>query len=302
VVEVGLGGRFDSTNVCDPMIAAITSISFDHTMLLGNRLASIAMEKAGIIKPGRAIVSGVTAPEARDVIEQTAMDRDAPLRQLGNHFHYTYQTGMVGPDAFRLPRVQVATWKRLWPQMQLNLLGEHQAANASVAVACIELLREKGFNFSDASVVQGLAEVVWPARMEVVGRRPLVVLDCAHNVASAEALVETLQSSFPPGRRLLLFAGSSDKDIPGMFRVLSSAFDQAFLTRYTANPRSVPAEQLHEWWQTASPRPALTFATPSQAWTAARAHAGPADLVCIAGSVFLAGEMRPLLLADADIC
>jgi dihydrofolate synthase/folylpolyglutamate synthase len=299
VLEVGLGGRLDSTNVCEPEVAVITSISFDHTKLLGDRLTSIAREKAGIIKPGRPVVSGVVVPEPRDVIARTAGDRAAPLWQLGRHFHYRYRPGFVGNDAARTPSVEVSTWERRWPAMDLNLLGEHQAANASVAVACVEVLRERGWAISDAAVAKGLGDVIWPARMEVLARRPLVVLDCAHNVASAAALVETLKSSFPRGRRLLLFAGSSDKDIAGMFRMLAPHFDQALLTRYTDNPRSVAPEQLLAWWRAAGDRPATTHATSGEAWFAARAAAGETDVICVTGSVFLAGEMRPLLLKDA---
>jgi dihydrofolate synthase/folylpolyglutamate synthase len=184
--------------------------------------------------------------------------------------------------------------------MELNLLGEHQAANASVAVACVEHLRAQGFHIPDAAVATGLAEVIWPARLEVLSRQPMVVLDCAHNVASAAALVETLQSSFPPGRRLLLFAGSSDKDIFGMFRVLAPHFDHAFLTRYTDNPRSVSPEDLLTWWRGAGDRPALTCATPALAWKAAQEMACKVDLICVTGSVFLAGEMRPMLQADTQ--
>jgi dihydrofolate synthase/folylpolyglutamate synthase len=300
VIEVGLGGRLDSTNVCDPLVAVLTSISFDHTKLLGNRLASIAREKAGIVKPHRPVVSGVLAPEARAVIEQVCQDRAAPLRQLGVDFRYAYQPGSVGVATIRRPRVTVTTPLRRWPEMELNLLGEHQAANASVAVACVEHLRAQGFHIPDAAVATGLAEVIWPARLEVLSRQPMVVLDCAHNVASAAALVETLQSSFPPGRRLLLFAGSSDKDIFGMFRVLAPHFDHAFLTRYTDNPRSVSPEDLLTWWRGAGDRPAATCATPALAWKAAQEMACKVDLICVTGSVFLAGEMRPMLQADTQ--
>jgi dihydrofolate synthase/folylpolyglutamate synthase len=299
-LEVGLGGRLDSTNVCDPELAVITSISFDHTKLLGNRLTSIAREKAGIVKPGRPVISGVTVPEARAVVEQICKERNAPLRQLGVDFRYRYRPGYVDSDSVRKPRVEVTTWERCWPQMDQNLLGDHQAANASVAVACVEMLRTQGWAIPNAAVARGLAEVSWPARMEVISRRPLVVLDCAHNVASAEALVETLESCFPPGRRLLLFAGSSDKDIPGMFRVLTPHFDHALLTRYSDSPRSVPPEQLIGWWRAAGDRPATTYATPTEAWAAARAMAGHADLICVSGSVFLAGEMRPRMLNRGD--
>jgi dihydrofolate synthase/folylpolyglutamate synthase len=296
VLEVGLGGRLDSTNVCRPAVALITSISFDHTDLLGDRLASIAREKAGIVKPGRPVVSGATAPEARAVIEQVCCERRAPLAQLDQDFRYRYEPGRVDADRTRRPRVEVQTRRRRWPDFELNLLGEHQAANAAVAVACVELLREQGWHLPDAAVAAGLAEVSWPARLEVVGRRPLVVLDCAHNVASAAALADTLRSSFAPAKRWLVFAGSSDKDLAGMFRTLAPLFDHAFLTRYTENPRSVPPDQLAGLLRAACDLPATVCPTPADAWRAARDRAGLDDLICVTGSVFLAGELRPLLL------
>jgi dihydrofolate synthase/folylpolyglutamate synthase len=267
--------------------------------LLGDKLSSIAREKAGIVKPGRPVVSGVTAPEARAVIEEVCRTRKAPLTQLGVDFRFGHQPGAVGADETMRPRVQVTTRRRAWPALELNLLGGHQGANAAVAVACVERLREEGFTIPDAAVERGLAEVRWPARMEVVGRRPWVVLDCAHNVAAAEAVVGTIEESFPPGRRLLVFAGSSDKDVAGMFRVMQPHFDAAYLTRYSNNPRSVDPEELARLWSAAGPKPAATFATAAEAIAAARAEAGPGDLVCVTGSVFLAGEVRPMLAGEA---
>jgi dihydrofolate synthase/folylpolyglutamate synthase len=304
VLEVGLGGRLDSTNVCQPIVALITSISFDHTALLGNRLASIAAEKAGIIKPGRPAVSGVTVPEARAVIERTCRERGAPLRQLGVDFHYACTPGRVTMTQTRRSRVCVTTDRRRWPEFEVNLLGDHQAANAAVAIACVEQLQAEGWCIPDAAVAAGLAEVNWPARLEVVGRRPLIVLDCAHNVASAQALVGTLQASFPAGRRLLVFAGSSDKDLAGMFGVLTPHFHHAFLTRYTDNPRGVPPEQLADLLRASGELPATICPTPTEAYRAAIDTANPDDLICITGSVYLAGELRPLLMtaspANAD--
>jgi dihydrofolate synthase/folylpolyglutamate synthase len=300
VIEVGLGGRFDSTNVCSPEVALITSISFDHTQQLGNRLASIAMEKAGIVKPGRPALSGATHPEARVVIERICRERGAPLRQLGVDFHYHYQPGVVGTgEPGRRSRVQVVSGGITWPEMELNLLGEHQAANAALAVACVEALRAGCWDLPTAAVRQGLGGVNWPARMEVVGRRPLAVLDCAHNVASARALVETLQSCFPPCRRLLVFAGSADKDLAGMFRVLAPHFERVFLTRYSSSSRSAPPEQLAELLQQAGGPPGLVCPTAAAAWQAAAAAARPEDLICATGSVFLAGELRSELAPDA---
>jgi dihydrofolate synthase/folylpolyglutamate synthase len=300
VLEVGLGGRFDSTNVCDPAVAVITSISFDHEELLGDRLAKIATEKAGIVKPGRPCISGATAPEPREVIEAICRERRAPLRQLGVDFHYRYEPGHVGDGIRRPPRVEVTTPCQRWPDLAINLLGEHQAANAAVAVATVEVLRSAGWPLSDAAVRAGLASVSWPARMEVVGHRPVTVLDCAHNVASARAVAETLTTSFAPGRRWLIFAGSADKDIAGMFHVLAPHFTGAWLTRYTQNPRAVPPERLAELWMEAGGAGPIVAQNPAEAWSLATAAAARDDLICITGSVFLAGELRPLLLGTGQ--
>jgi dihydrofolate synthase / folylpolyglutamate synthase len=298
VLEVGLGGRFDSTNVCQPAVSVISSISFDHTELLGDRLAKIAAEKAGIVKNGRPCVSGATAPEASAIIEHICRERRAPLRQLDVDFRFCSEPGSVGNKDIRQMCVEVTTAARQWPVLAVNLLGSHQAANAAVAVATVEILRAAGWHLPDAAVAAGLAGVTWPARMEVVGRRPFVVLDCAHNVASAHAAVETLESSFPPGRRSLIFAGSSDKDVAGIFRVLAPHFSNAWLTRYSLNPRAVAPERLAALWHEAGGVGGSAAPAPAEVWHAARAAAGPEDLICVTGSVFLAGELRPLLMSS----
>jgi dihydrofolate synthase/folylpolyglutamate synthase len=306
VIEVGLGGRFDSTNVCLPLVSVITSISFDHTGQLGNRLVQIAMEKAGIVKPGRPAVSGARDPEACQEIERICRARSAPLRRLGEDIHYRHEPGRITPEAVRLPRVQIATDRQTWPAMEIGLVGEHQAANAAVAVAAVEHLREEGFRIREESVAAGLAGLRWPARLEVLSRRPMVVLDCAHNVASAQALLDALVASFPGfaprqempsrrGRRLLLFAGSSDKDLAGMLRLLGRAFDHLFLTRYSNNPRSLPPDQMAAILRTVACVPFSTHPDSTEAWQATLAVARPEDLLCITGSVFLAGELRPVI-------
>jgi dihydrofolate synthase/folylpolyglutamate synthase len=294
VLEVGLGGRLDSTNVCLPVVSVITSISFDHTNVLGHQLTSIAREKAGIVKRGRPVVSGATVGEARAVIEEVCRARGAPLRQFGADFQYRYEPGQVSDSGVVRPRVEVQSRARRWPMLEVNLLGEHQAANATVAIATVEELRRAGWHLPDEAVARGLREVDWPARLEVCGRRPLLVLDCAHNAASAVALVDTLRTSFPPARRVLVFAASGDKDVPGMFDVLAPHFSHAILTRYTSSSRSVAPEHLAELW----PGSATVCATPAEALAAARQEVGADDLICIAGSVFLAGELRPLLVGE----
>jgi dihydrofolate synthase/folylpolyglutamate synthase len=300
VVEVGLGGRFDSTNVCQPLVSLITSISFDHTKLLGDRLSQIAMEKAGIVKPGRPVLSGARLPDPRRVIARICRERGSPLRELGVAIHYRHDPGVITAEVLRLPRVAITTDRRTWPEMELGLLGDHQAANAALAVAAVETLAEAGLAVTDGAVAAGLAGVRWPARLEVLGRRPLVVLDCAHNVASAEALVETLRASFPgSGKRFLVFAGSNDKDLAGMLRVLGPPFAHVFLTRFSHNLRAVAPDQLALPLRQACGTPFSIHPNPQEAWQAAQALAGPDDLVCVTGSVFLAGELRPVLAGEA---
>jgi dihydrofolate synthase / folylpolyglutamate synthase len=299
VVEVGLGGRFDSTNVCAPLVSIITSISFDHTQYLGNTLAQIAMEKAGIVKPGRPCLSGVQGQEAREVIEDVCRQRAAPLKEIERDFHYRQEPAMIGDKNDTLMRVMV-TSKRSWPPLEVNLIGEHQAANAALAVAAVEEIVAQGLPVSDQAVANGLARVDWPARLEIMGRQPLVLLDCAHNVASAEALVRSLQTSLPRralgGRRYLIFAGSNDKDLAGMLRVLAPQFDHVALTRFAQSPRSVAPEELAKLVPNDIPR--SNYASAAAAWNAVRRQASAQDMICVTGSVFLAGELRPVMLAN----
>ena len=298
VIEVGLGGRFDSTNVCRPLVSIITSISYDHTQQLGNTLAKIAMEKAGIVKPGRPALSGVRNPEACTVIEHICLERGAPLRQLDRDFHYVHQPGRIEQREERWPHVQVTTTNRTWAPLEVRLLGEHQAANAALAVAAVEELRTQGLKIPDAAVAIGLARVRWPARLEVLAHRPMVILDCAHNVASAQALVDTLETFFPgrtaAGQRLLIFAGNRDKDLAGMLQILAPHFTHVFATSFVNNPRCVPPAQIAE--MVPPSLPCTICATSEDAWRAARGAAAPSDLICVTGSVFVAGELRPVIL------
>lgn len=296
VLEVGLGGRFDSTNVCLPLVSVITSISFDHMQQLGPTLASIAREKAGIIKPGRPTISGVTSPEARAVIEEVSRRRGSPLGELGRDFDYRYTPGRITTDTTEWPRVNLRTRQAASRDLEVALLGEHQAANAAVAVACVEELQRQGWRIPEEAVHRGLRGVKWPARMEVVRRSPMVVLDCAHNDASMRALVETLQSTFAPARKAIVLACSRDKDLAAITSLLLPHFDIAFLTRYTSTQRSTAPEELARLWRDGGGRCRIC-ATPALAWQAAQEWAGCDGLICISGSVFFAGEMRPLALS-----
>ncbi len=279
VVEVGLGGRFDSTNVCRPLVSVITCIGLDHTAQLGNTLEAIAYQKAGIIKPRVPVVSGEVEPGPRAVIERVAHEAGSRLLQAGRDFARTPPSQGEG--------------------VKLGLLGAHQQANAAVALATLDVLRSGGLPIPDPAVAKGLAEVRWPARIEVVSGNPTVILDCAHNVPSAEALVRTLRESVPvAGRTAVVFAVSLDKQYPEMLRILAGYFGHFHLCRYGNNPRCVPPDRLAEVLREVAPdSPATVHPTAAAAWSAARLAAGPDDLVCVTGSVFLAGELQPLVRA-----
>jgi dihydrofolate synthase/folylpolyglutamate synthase len=287
VIEVGLGGRFDSTNVCRPLVSVITSVGLDHTAQLGHTPEAIAYQKAGIIKRRVPVVSGVTQDGTREVVRRVAAEMEAPLWEQGREFGWDYRGG----------RATVSTPRATCEGLSLALPGAHQVANAAVAVAAIERLREAGMPIPGAAVARGLEGVKWPARVERVAENPTVILDTAHNVPSAEALVNTLRECFPvPGARRVIFAVSSDKPVADIVRALAGFFDHFHLTKYANNPRCVPPEKLAAVLGAVAPgKPFRTHATSLDAWNAARAAATPDDLICVTGSVFLAGELQPIL-------
>jgi len=304
VVEVGLGGRLDSTNVIQPLVSIITSISFDHMKQLGSTLSAIAREKAGIIKPGVPVVSGVTDPEARQSIEEVRRRQDSPLIQLGVEFDFRYRpprdldhAASAGEMDFLVP---AGVNRPRYENLRLSLIGRHQAANAAVSLAAIEQLRLAGWRIPESAIRRGLADVRWPARVEIVERQPTVVLDAAHNAASVASLLQTLDESFSPSApRLLIFATTQDKQVREMLELLLPGFDRVLFTRYTTNPRSVSIEELAALAASISPIPQDLCETPAAAWRRARELATPAHLICATGSFFLAAELRTAITAHA---
>lgn len=309
VLEVGLGGRLDSTNVCQPDITVITTISFDHTKLLGNTLAAIAGEKAGILKPGVPVVVGVAEPEPRDVINQRARQVGAPLVGIGTDFGFAYR-----PPEFPLgpPRLDYAEFfgnEYSLSGVELAMRGAHQAANGAVAIATLRRLVERGWTIPDSAIRQGLAHATCPARIEVFPGPPLVIIDAAHNVASVEALVRVLETEFRGQSGRLIFAASADKDIEGMLVRLLPRFQSVYWTRFVMNPRSVPpthlaglASQLRnrQPWrrELRTGEHSTVWENPLTAWRQARGEARVGEFICIAGSFFLASELRPVVVRE----
>ncbi len=305
VIEVGLGGRLDSTNVVNPLVSIITSISFDHMKQLGSTLAAIAREKAGIIKPGVPVVSGVMAAEARQSIDEVRLRMQSRILQLGEDFDFRYRAprdldhfDSASEMEFLMPSDEA---KPRYAKLHLSLIGRHQAANAAVALSAIEEIRSQGWTIPESAIRRGLAEVRWPARVEIIGRNPTVVLDAAHNVASITSLLETLDESFSAAApRILIFGTSQDKQIKSMLELLLPRFDHVVLTRYTSNPRSVQVAELAALAEELSPAKVEECENPAHAWRRARELASEKHLICVAGSFFLAAEVRAAIKAAGD--
>jgi len=290
VVEVGLGGRLDATNVLRPDACAITPVSFDHTEKLGPELPKIAWEKAGIIKPGVPVVSGVQRPEALDVIRARCAELDAPLRVVGDDI--TVAAGAGG-------LFSVKTWRRRLDGLTVPLVGRHQRENAAAAIGLAELLCECGFDISDGDIHRGVASVKWPGRIQTVAGSPEVIVDGAHNPASVTVLTDVL-AALPKKKTILVFGVAGDKDVPSMLRLLAPHGDEFLFTR-TGNPRAAEPEELKAMLAEIDPaKPARALDAPADALEAARRLATPGDRICITGSMYLAGDVLTIIQKGAD--
>jgi dihydrofolate synthase/folylpolyglutamate synthase len=303
VLEVGLGGRLDATNVTSPLVSVITSIGFDHMEVLGNTLTSIATEKAGIIKPQGVVVTSAQAPEALLAIAAVAGRQQARLIRVGpgeeDAARVEVEAGRLPPLSYRYTleertptgqRFSVTTPQGVYEGLELPLLGQHQLENATAAIATLEALREKGVPWSEEALRNGLRAVHWSARIQVIGSHPLVVVDGAHTADSMQKLVETLRTTFRFRRLIMVFSTLRNKDLSGMVRALA-AVDAVVLTT-VANPRSLRIEEMQACFAELAPHVPLHRAESGrQAMDLALQLAQSDDAVCAAGSLYLAGEV-----------
>jgi dihydrofolate synthase/folylpolyglutamate synthase len=236
VVEVGLGGRLDATNVLTPEVSVITSLSLDHTYLLGDTLAEIAYEKAGIIKSGIPAISAPQRAEAIKVLETVSRERHAPLIEVGRDWDYDPGPADFDGQAFTA-RFLGDGGSGLDGEYWIPLLGRHQLENGASAIAALHVLRQQGFRIPNEAVHEGLRDVRWPGRLEILSREPFVVVDCAHNPYSARVLRRALEEWFPGQRWVLIFGASADKDIAGMLEALLPISEYTIVTR-SAHPRA----------------------------------------------------------------
>jgi dihydrofolate synthase/folylpolyglutamate synthase len=285
VAEVGLGGRLDATNVVDPLLSVITSLSLDHMNVLGDTLEKIAFEKAGIIKPGRPVVSAIQKPEALQVIEQVSAERGCPLVVVGRDTHYTSGTHSLDGQSLEV-------WNNQGRRAHLTipLLGQHQVENAATAFTALQVAAEKGLIISDEPLRRGFASVRWPGRFEVLRKEPLLIVDSAHNRDSALRLRQALDDYLPGRPVVLLFGASEDKDIEGMFAELMPRV-QCVVATQSIHPRAMEAAKLVELAGRFG-RPAEAVVPLEKALAAALKQAGTGAAVVAAGSLFIAAAVR----------
>jgi dihydrofolate synthase / folylpolyglutamate synthase len=287
IIETGMGGRLDATNVLRPDLTVITNISLEHQAYLGRTLAEIAGEKAGIIKPGIPLVTGVRGRRVVPVITARARTQGAPLHRLGSDFRVRRH-----PDgAFSYYGLDVA-----YPRLTTALPGYHQVDNAALALAGIEVLRRRGAAIPEAAVRQGLAENRWPGRLEVVSRNPFILLDGAHNLMAARNLASYLARDHS-SRPITLVAGIlDDKPYAAMLGVLLPLCRRAVLTR-AETERALPPERLAE--AAADQIADITVrSTVESALRYAIETAVPDEVICVAGSLYVVGEARHVLDRD----
>jgi dihydrofolate synthase/folylpolyglutamate synthase len=300
VLEVGLGGRLDSTNVCEPSVCVITNISLDHTKQLGDTVDKIAYEKAGIIKSEIPVISGALDPLAADVIATIAKANRAPLFQLDRDLFVSdgdatsFTCHGATPNSFSIDEIK------------LRMPGDHQRSNSALAVAVCQALNHQGWTIPDTAIRKGLNKAQLAGRTEVLPGSPTIILDMAHNGASVEALVKTLTTDVEDWvnakRRRMVIATTRDKDMKEIMTPLIGIADEVILTKYQKNPRGKSVSDLIKFVETEIPdakKKIVVRPTPEKAWQYLRETYQPDDVVCFAGSAFLIAEARPLFVEEA---
>jgi len=282
VLEVGLGGRLDATNVAIPFVCIITPISLDHTQILGNTIGEIAREKAGIIKSGCWVVISPQPKEAAEVIANICHEKEAKVVQVGKDVIWHKISGDLDQQSL------VIEGRMNNYNVSIPLLGDFQLENAAAAVAALEILASQGFSISAANITQGLARVKWPGRFQILQQYPIVLIDGAHNVSSMRGLVNNIKAYFSYKRIFLVFGTSCDKDIPGIVNELVPLSPQVIITR-TAHSRAAPLPTLAAEFTKRGIEPEIGE-TVSEAISRALSLADRTDIICVTGSLFVVAE------------
>jgi dihydrofolate synthase/folylpolyglutamate synthase len=286
VIEVGLGGRLDATNVITPKVSVITALYLEHTKILGDTIEKIAMEKAGIIKPGIPVVISPQVSEARKTIEEIAAQRKASLAQIGQDYTFDQTRSSLDGQAFTLK----SSITNELTGLEIGLLGHHQVENASTAYIALQRLCEQGIPISERAIHEGFAHTEWPARFEVLRQEPPLIVDSAHNPDSARKLRHTIEEYFPGRPIVLIFGVSEDKNVDGMIKELHPGTIQ-FICSQSTHPRAMNAEDLLKLVRPFNVS-ARVINDVGAALEEAISIAGKTAVVLVTGSIFVAATAR----------
>ena len=283
VVEVGMGGRLDATNVVTPLVSAISNISFDHEEHLGRSLGNISREKGGIIKDGGVCITAVTQKSVIRVLEDICRERGAALFKVGGKI----KVKELGNGFFSYKGIRKRHERLMCP-----LKGRHQIENAAVALGVIEAAAMKGFSVNDEDVFAGIRDVQWPGRLEILQQAPMVVVDGAHNAAGVSALAKALKNEFSYTRLILIFGVLNDKDYRSMLKKLFPLADRLIITK-PDTVRAMPPQEIAAVAQKWQDNDRIELAeSPQEALKRALSIAGLDDMICVTGSLYLVGEIK----------
>ncbi|RKQ33923.1 bifunctional folylpolyglutamate synthase/dihydrofolate synthase [Oceanobacillus halophilus] len=284
VLEVGLGGKLDSTNVIDtPILSVITPISYDHQSFLGTTLTEIAGEKAGIIKENAKVLLYPQDKDAEEVIYQAAREKNAVVYQPDFGAIKDVRSSLTG---------QYFSYQS-YQDLQISLLGEHQLKNAALAIEAVHLLNEAGFSVHDATLRKGLSKTTWPGRFEIIHQNPVVVIDGAHNIDSIQALVDNLTKYFSKKKIIAILGVLKDKDVDKILEEVSPVINQ-FITVTPDSPRAVGAEELATLLEEKN-IPVTSSETYEEAVQLAFQEAREDDVICAFGSLYYIGAVRRIV-------
>lgn len=293
VIETGLGGRLDSTNIITPAVCGLTSISMDHMHQLGKTIHQIAAEKAGIFKPHVPVISVAQPPEAKRVLRSAAKNVDANLMFTGDDIEFSYRVESSRQQGCHT-RICLTTPRSRFEHLSVPMLGEHQALNLGLALAMLDQLKLAGLDVSDEEAVKALANIKIPGRMEMVSSDPRILLDGAHNAASVHALMRAIGQHIPYDSMVMVFGCAADKDVPGMMEQIASGADKVIFTR-SQNSRAADPHELAQAFEEQCGRVAQVCENFTEAMRIAYSAVSREDLICICGSFYLVGEAKKLL-------
>jgi len=294
VIETGLGGRLDSTNVIQPAVCGFTSISMDHMQQLGPSLTKIAAEKAGIMKRSTPAISVPQDPEAKRVLRRMAKESDVPLMFTGEDIEFSYRVESSREDGCHT-RICLTTPRSRFEHLPVPLLGEHQALNCGLALALLDQLKSQGMAIDDQAAIRGLSGVYLPGRMEMIRQDPRVLVDGAHNAASMHALMRAVGQHIPYDSMVMVFGCAVDKDIRGMIGEIATGADKVIFTQASNNLRAAKAKDLADAYEEMTGRVGQITQDLQEAIRVAHSAVSREDLICICGSFCLVGEAKYLL-------